>query len=314
MNVLVQKLNQPSASDASVLVLSSEQYCPVFVSLMLRHWKRISGHQVQRLDLESAETASIISKLDMSFLGQTIVYWCGSLDALDAKKRMFWQKYFALYTGPHIVICFTKDAQELNASQSVEAFLFPESVTMQDYDQLRAWLYPNSRENKTFTGRLFRISGTLVLDQACIMMQYQAVVGSKSSDFFEQWLEKILIPDHSLFRLSEYFFGKNKQQFLAMWQDVSHEFPDQFWIAFWSEQLWRASCYVFLQQQKNNADAKKIAHRLPFSFINKDWRRHTYEHLKDAHAQLVDADFQLKYGGTSAQLDRFYLEFFKMSQ
>lgn len=310
MGAMLQQLNQLPASNASVIILSSAQYHPVFFSFALTRWKQVLEHEIQTLDLDADETSSIISKLDMSFLGQTIIFWCGPLDSLDAKKRSFWMKHFAVYTGPHRIICCTRDPKILSASKHAETIMFPEHVTSQDYDQLREWLYPKSRANKTFADHLFRVSDKLPLDQACSMMQYQRVVGSKSSDFFQQWLEKILTPDHSLFRLSEYFFGKNKQRFWAMWQDVSHEFPEQFWIAFWSEQLWRAAAFVFFQKQKNSADAKKISYRLPFSFINKDWRLHTYDQLKKAHAQLVDADFQLKHGGTPMQLDRFYLDFF----
>ena len=100
-------------------------------------------------------------------------------------------------------------------------------------------------------------------------MHYAKVLGANTDYFISAWLEKIITPERSLFTLSTYFFAKKAQLFFAEWKNIFGQYSEQFWIAFWSEQLWRAHHYVDYSKAKQFALAKKIGYRLPFTFMQR---------------------------------------------
>lgn len=91
---------------------------------------------------------------------------------------------------------------------------------------------------------------------------------------------------------------------------MQDDYPAQFWIAFWSEQLVKAYGFVLYSQQKNYSAAKKISYRLPFSFTKTDWKKIDQHELVRAHHFLYFYDFHIKNGGTDRMFDLFYSNFF----
>ena len=98
------------------------------------------------------------------------------------------------------------------------------------------------------------------------------------------------------------------QQFFESWNSMSRDYSDLFWTTFWSEQLFKASAYISLNNGKNFLQAKRIAYRLPFSFIQKDWKMLKVHELAQAHNQLYAIDMNIK-NGLNAHLEHFYLNF-----
>jgi hypothetical protein len=118
-------------------------------------------------------------------------------------------------------------------------------------------------------------------------------------------------PQASLFALSDAIFQKNKKLALPLWHSVRDTFSIQFWLSFWSEQTWRAYWYIILMRAGRVSDAKKIAYRLPYSFIQKVWRQYDPNALIKAHAFLYDIDSASKNGQLpegSTILDLFCLQ------
>jgi hypothetical protein len=106
--------------------------------------------------------------------------------------------------------------------------------------------------------------------------------------------------------LSQALFDRKSRQFFLQWQRVSLIYPPQFWISFWSEQLWRACSYIQLQKDGKRDEAKKIGYRLPFSFLNNAWRTYSIGELQQAHSLLYDIDYHLKQGGNEYSLELLY--------
>jgi hypothetical protein len=148
------------------------------------------------------------------------------------------------------------------------------------------------------------------LDHACILMHYARLLGANTDQFVHQWLDKILMPERSLFTLSTHFFAKKPKVFFELLGHIGGEYPEIFWVSYWSESLWRAHYYVALNQTKQFGEAKKMSNRLPFSFIQRDWKLHSPSALKKAHQQLYEIDFALKNGASEGMLDLFYSKFF----
>ena len=63
-------------------------------------------------------------------------------------------------------------------------------------------------------------------------------------------------------------------------------------------------------KKNDRVGAKKISYRLPFSFLNRDWRKFSLEELKGAHSFLYTLDYKLKNNCEPGYLDLFYMKLF----
>jgi hypothetical protein len=117
------------------------------------------------------------------------------------------------------------------------------------------------------------------------------------------------VPELSLFTLSQYFFARDGMRFFKQWSILKDQYAAPFWISFWSEQLWRASSFIELSEQHNFAEAKRISFKLPFSFIQRDWKNVTVQELKRAHDVLYHCDCAIKNGGDPNVLELFYTDY-----
>jgi hypothetical protein len=130
----------------------------------------------------------------------------------------------------------------------------------------------------------------------------------------EEWFNKIIAADVSLFTLSTYFFAKKSKQFFQLLAHIGPQYSEIFWVSYWSEAVWKAHYYIAFTKAKQFSEAKKISTRLPFNFIQRDWKLHSPESLKKAHQHLYEIDFSLKNGGSQGMLDLFYSRYFAPSQ
>ena len=86
---------------------------------------------------------------------------------------------------------------------------------------------------------------------------------------------------------------------------MKNHYAPEFWIAFFSEQLWQASIYVQYVSQNNAAEGRKYAYRLPFSFFQKDYKKYTLEQFARAHDFLYAIDHGTKNGSASDGIELF---------
>ena len=63
-------------------------------------------------------------------------------------------------------------------------------------------------------------------------------------------------------------------------------------------------------QKRDVVQAKKMSFKLPFSFIQSDWKRANLQELKQAHQFLCTVDYNLKTGGGDYGLELMYEKFF----
>lgn len=174
--------------------------------------------------------------------------------------------------------------------------------------------YPDTiSRNQILIDALYARTPNLSVDQIYLFMRYAALMGKNQREFIDQWLGLLVSSEKSLFTLSQHFFAQESKKFFALWGTISADYPPAFWVVFWSEQLFRASCYVQLMQQRKIAEAKRISFRLPFSFMQRDWRLYKPHMLRDAHAVIYAIDFNIKNGASDAALDLFYSQFFQRS-
>lgn len=280
----------------------------LFLQAFLNRLKVIKQQQLVMCDMQEQSSAAIQSQLAMSFLGTSCIYsidLCGESTKLDVTLR----SYLDSYTGTHLIIVGTSQDHALRERADV-AHLFVEEVLDQaNYCVLYKFLHDGEISDKRFVQELFRRSPKISLDMALIMMHYQLFVGKNIQHFFSTWFDRIVEQKQSLFILSQHLFARDAQRFYLAWQYVAQEYPSEFWIAFWSEQIWQAIIFITIAKQEGVLAAKKSVSRLPFSFMQKDWNRHTLEQLTLAHDRLYQIDYANKNGAITEALDIWYAKF-----
>ena len=104
------------------------------------------------------------------------------------------------------------------------------------YDAIKpiSSLYPE--KNLTgiiyFLRALFQKKKLYPLEELCLLLQYQSVLGKNKDLFLEQWFSKLAVDDYSLFYLSELFFAKKREEFVGYWALVFDEYSEMFWVSF----------------------------------------------------------------------------------
>lgn len=323
LSVALKKIQQsPELTGLFVVVLQGYDTPSSFLSSFYAQLK--NHNDLTFLDLATSSLNDCKAHLEMSFLGQRRCYVLRNLSTLDAALTKKWNEYLQKYQGPHTLIFFESQGKTPRGSKvpKPKKSLWKDSeiqlvielgpfVDIPSYTELFTFFYSVSVD-KVFIRTLFSQQQRLLLDDACRMMCYQTVVGRNGSQFFEQWYTKLVLSEVSLFSLSQYFLGRNTKLFLKQWKACKDDFPPEFWIAYWSEQLWQATQYISKAKAYGIAEAKIGQFRLPFTFLNNDWQRHSLQSLSKAHDALYSLDHALKNSGGAYALELWYHKFLQV--
>lgn len=297
-----------STQKSKYVFVADGPYPLISVSFFLRVLKG-RGTTWQILDIMQQQPATIKAHLETSFLGQKNFYWLKDFSVLDAKKRKIWLDYFGTYSGPNVVAYYDNVAND--QPTGTQKIVVPAATDLKTFQQ-----FAKLMNLSLSPGRLKAIKKllsnvrVLEIDMVYIVLNYLRLLGNRTDEFITQWLDQLVVPESSLFTLSEQFLAKRSKEFYTQWATIVHQYSEQFWIAYWSDVVWRAANYVRFCREKNHSEAKKISFRLPFSFINRDWRKVTTKELIHAHDFLTALDYRLKNSGTAAGFEPFFSGFF----
>ena len=286
------------------------EYPLLFFSNFFAQLKRLYSGMVATIDLTTEDPVAVRARLEMSFLGMHYFYWLKNLSELNEQTKQTWLTYLATYSGPHGVAFFVQDADELAPIKKRGTVVeFPEFVDVSLFLQLSIFFTGETPKKGSSIIDLVKKNKISSLDTACLLLDCGRLVGNQKDSFTDHWLSSIIVPEKSLFTLSQYFFAKNPKEFFLQWSLVMHDYSEVFWISFWSDQVWRAYCFALLNRNKQFAEAKKMGFRLPFSFIQREWKHYSLDELHRAHQWVYDLDFTIKNGGDPFSLDLFYSKF-----
>lgn len=301
-------VSDKTISSYTIIAFQAADYPFLFFSLIQEQIKTYAS--LDPIDLQEQDLSWYMSRLQTTFLGQSMIYWLKNVDSLDDKKKSQLYDFLKNYTGPHTLIFCSQDAASLTFKAKA-ATIELDAVDKDLFAQLLQFsgVSPSKRIDLLMS-RLFGRSIRLSIDQVCLLSRYLRMAGTATDQLIDQWLDNIIQPEHSLFTLSQYFFAKNADSFLKEWHRISSDYADVFWITYWGEQVWRAAQVVSAHEQKQSSQAKAIGFRLPFSFLQNDWKKYTYRELTQAHDCIYSLDYQLKNGSDMAVFDLFFASFF----
>lgn len=294
-----------------IVYFRADVYSALFFSLLMPIVKKklaANAITLQTIDIENYSLDDIKRVMSVSFLGQNYFYWLKDLSN-EGQLSSKLQTYFSKYNGPHVVLFFAKKGF-LKENSEITYVDLPESIDAQTYQKLIELFFPEHNLEQSFLAKFFQSYPQITLEQACLIMQYQMALGKRFEKFLAEWTDKIISPDYSLFTLSQYLFAQEYQLFFAHLEKLKKEFADEFWIVFWSEQLWQAIVYTSKASQVGPVEAKKFVNRLPFSFMNKDWKKFPIVFLVKAHQELYQIDYACKNGNNDYALELWYHKFF----
>ncbi len=294
-----------SFATASVVCFQGEKEYPLlFFSYVWRSLSTRLSYGIRHVSAVDHEYDTIVAQLETSFLGQRQLYWFGNVSGLPDKKRAALIAYLQQYKGPNQVAFFIDESQTYTAEHA-QIIVIPDyadkktCITLLNLFELKLL-----SSYKQFIDQLFALYRRVKLEAACLLLQYM-IRGAQGDLFFASWVPALVDADTSLFTLSQDLFAKDSVAFARQWHRVKDLFPDVFWTTFWSEQIWRAYQYRYLSSKKQFAQAKRIGYRLPFSFMQRDWRSWTCPQLRAAHAALYELDYRLKNSEGTIGLDLF---------
>ena len=302
-------LSSDNYEDNPVCIFTYEHEYPVlFFSALLQRLKQLETISLKNISdvLENRERFD--TEIQTTFLGKRLTLWLGSISTITSSSEQL--KIFtacASYRGPHrLLFCIaTKDIPKSFSSYVI--INVDQELTAIEKNRVISFLYPSL----TYAA-IQKIEGILhstSLDMLVVLAQYGMVIGRNADAFVKDWLPKLITSESSLFLLSQYFFAKKSSLFWNCWNTIKDEYPSTFWTVFWSEQLWRAYYVVVMQQNNMIVDARKMAYRLPFSFIQKDWRLISLEELSHAQQMLYQIEWRIKNGGSEDHFDLFFQKF-----
>jgi hypothetical protein len=309
----LQNFSTPSFFDPySLIVLQAKAPYPALFTTALRAKIKQMGHSLESINAAELDFALLRSSLETSFLGMNTSYWI-SLTDLDERKQRQIVTYLSSYQGPHTLFITADEEQAalLGANTQSCTILIPPHLTAATFTHVAQYLYPAHllKGIAPFSAALFKRRLNIPIDTGCLLMHYATVLGTGLSDFMAHWVDKIVLADTSLFTLSQYFFARDTHRFFTLWRSIKDDYPEVFWLTYWSEQLFRACIVVNLQRANNPVEAKKMSFRLPFSFMQKDWRLYSSGELKNAHNFVYAMDYKVKNGGMGV-LELMYTKFF----
>ncbi|MCF7799451.1 hypothetical protein K9L05_02350 [Candidatus Babeliales bacterium] len=305
--------------DKKILCFKGFTYPNIFFNKLINFIqnKKIISTDFKNLILKNLERKEVYSSLQQSFLGQQTFYWLSEFEFdLKNKKDLELLDFFTNYKGPNLAAFFLREENITTKTN----FLLKKLTLIEiqeKYDKnflyqiLQFFELEFNIKKLNFIDKVIKQSNNLSLDSFCFLILYLDLINTKDLEQAYDYLIKIIAQvQPSLYLLSDYFFTRNSKGFFSVWEKIYQDYSEMFWIAFWSEQIWKAYYVIKFLKQNNFVLAKAVSYRLPFNFIKKDWKKFSLEELQNLHQLIYNIDFAVKNGSTFCLFDLFYFNHF----
>jgi len=298
-----------------VICFRAGSYPLVFFRLLFDFLKENEIISVDCLRFESEP--KLWGALQQSFLGESSVYWLGDISVACKKKGAEIVEVLSCYRGPHKVIFFMSDDTPLSLSARKRVTLIEISnrLSLADAKEIFAFFGVGLSGSKgDVLAEIFKKSSSLSLETICMLKNYFSVTSNRLIKKSEARLIAAVEPELSLTDLSHAFFEKNGKLFFSLWSKRCNDFSIPFWIAFWSEQVWRAYFVTTFLKNKDFYSVRRFSYRLPASFTRSGYKKTREQELIAAYEELYNIDFAFKNGSTFCSFDLFFNSYFLGNQ
>lgn len=286
-----------------------KEYVPIVFGGHLLSFLKEKNNTFEIVDMQECELSHIISCLETSFLGMKIGYWLRGFENKDKKFRQQLIQYLSEYRGPHQVLFMCGDDDIASYQSKMDYIEIPATISSDIARSLVTMFKKMSTSGAKYISEICAKFDNVSLDEVCMLAGYIQVVSNQKD--YTAIVDCVVKPEHSLFTLAQHFFAKNCTDFYKLWYILGPTYPITFWCVYWSEQLWRAYHVRYYMAKGQLSLAKATSARLPFSFLQKDWKKVSLQELKNAHQWMYDLDRAYKNNiETEIGIDLFYNKFF----
>ncbi len=277
---------------------SEYPYSFFYELLRLLEDQKLLPSPLEKLSGTALDSNQLAQRLNQSLLGQYSFYWLGSLDQERPKTKEKMLDFLSSYVGQNRVAFFVSDQAKIPRTQNVVRVLINQKISFSEFKELVSFFSNTiSPEKLLLVKRFFSKMNVIPFHVAYSFLRYLELINTRLVEqLFSYLSDNLLGMEPSLFQLSEYFFSLKPRSFFKLWSCISSNYPDMFWLAYWSEQLWRAYHVGIFLKNNEFAQAKKMSFRLPYGYLKKDWKRVNGRHLINLFEQLYSIDFARKKG------------------
>lgn len=275
--------------------------------------KNLLPGSYQRIFMQSSDKKSLYPTLSQSILGNFSFFWLGDLSEEKESKALNELVDFLFnYQGPHGIAYFINSSSKFLAKRSGDTIItLPHEMTASQFVEcLRLFDIVLDTRKMAYVKNIFASYGSIQLDQACMLVNYLELIATKHLSDYLPFLASVTGAAPSLSTLPELFFSKNIQAFFSAWSIVKNDYSDIFWVTFWADQIWKAYHVIGYLKNKDFVGAKRMSYRLPYTFVNRDWKKTNAASLVQAYKFLYQVDYASKNGSTFSSLDLFYMNYF----
>ena len=310
MNIQDFLISAESASwwaDNQCLQFTGPEYFANFFAMIFNYSKKknLLPASFQKINCDAIEKRELHGMLHQSILGASSFFWLGNIE--EGKKTKGLSEQLSIYHGPHHIAFFKKNDTAIDD----KAIFIPLKIDKNIFDQIILFFSINfDKQKQFFIQNLFPYNDGINLETCCMLIQYLELINSKYLDQYIPFFNSIIGQTPQLILLTELFFSRQSSRFFDTWSNQSKNYPEIFWIIFWSEQIWRAYHVITFLKKKEFSNAKRMSFRLPYSFINRDWQSCNTKTLALALKFLYHMDYALKKGSTFCSIDLFYINYF----
>lgn len=245
---------------------------------LMRH---VPGYEMLSvMNTATMRPAEVALRLSLQSIGGDHAWWIvneheGVLHAIDTHV---WDVCMAYEGASRMVIVAPPGARTLSAEQGLYVEL-DEACSRESYGMLRSMYsgFSSSLAMTAFAHEGEQRSVFKSVARAHRMALYEALLGARSEQFWTHWYDDVLAEKESLFTVAGHLLARDRRLFYAAWHRVQEQYPPEFWVTYVLELIWNSLAWVSMKQQ--GYSEKCPLKGLPFSFINRDWRKHTIDDL-----------------------------------
>jgi hypothetical protein len=290
------------------ICLIAEAYPFAWAGQCIAWLRNQARYQVMVPQFKDMSSVAGMVQQQQFFAGQTMLWFGASFYELPSKQH---GEFSRACDGAGPSISFVWVTPQLPPSlQTMDIVTLPDHLVFDDFVALASLVGVACTERRAAIIRaLLKEHSKIRLDEGVLLLRYLELLPQRNTDEAVCALREVYFAYSSLFELAKWFFARNGNALFATWAQLEHEYTYPFWCTFWAEQVWRAYHVTILMRQQRFVDARRVATRLPFSFIQQHWRTVSLDELRHCHRFLYQADNKYKNGSQLAAFDHFYMKY-----
>jgi hypothetical protein len=237
------------------------------------------------------------------FNSEKSVYWLGELSSKASR--------FFTYSGSKKIICFVPST--IRSLKSNKECIVVDIEEVEDVSMVGLLAKLKQVELSQIKLEIIKkvLSGgrKLSLDNVLGMFDYLELSGKSSYKLLPEFLDSLFGDESNLFALTDLFFEKKTKKFYELWDKVESKFAPQFWVAFWSRQLFKAASFVQVAAS-NPIEAKALSRGLSWKFVRDGWKSYPLKSLSTRICNIYELDMALKSGSEAMKFESFFSKHF----